>query len=109
MVGRAAYHNASMLVEVDRPDLRRAHPDASLDREALCRAMMEHAARHIANGGRLVHVTRHMVGLFQGVPGARRFRQVLSRDAARRDAGPEVIAAAFAELQSQDARASLAA
>ena len=108
MVGRDAYHNTSMLAEVDR----RIFGDASaagIDRGALCRAMMEHAARHIANGGRLVHVTRHMVGLFQGVPGARRYRQVLSREAAGRDAGPEIIAAAFAELQPRDARSSLAA
>ena len=58
-------------------------------------AMMGHAARHIAAGGRLIHVSRHMVGLFQGWPGARRFRQILSADATRAGAGPEVIAAAF--------------
>ncbi len=102
MIGRAAYHNTSLLAEIDRRifgDESRPVPD----RAALCEAMMAHAARHIAGGGRLVHVTRHMVGLFQGVPGARRYRQVLSREAARRDAGPEVIAAAFAELEPREA------
>ena len=58
-------------------------------------AMMAHAGEHIASGGRLNHVTRHMVGLFQGWPGARRYRQILSADATRAGAGPEVIAAAF--------------
>ncbi len=46
-------------------------------------------------GGRLIHVTRHMVGLFQGMAGAKRYRQILSSEAARMDAGPEVIAKAF--------------
>ena len=102
MIGRAAYHNTSLLADIDRRifgDESRPAPD----RAELCEAMMAHAARHIAGGGRLVHVTRHMVGLFQGVPGARRYRQVLSREAARRDAGPEVIAAAFAELEPREA------
>lgn len=60
--------------------------------------MMAYADRVIAGGGRLNHVTRHMVGLFQGVPGARRYRQILSADATRQGAGPEVIAAAFAAV-----------
>ncbi len=57
--------------------------------------MADYAGAHIANGGRLIHVTRHMVGLFQGWPGARRYRQLLSADATRKGAGPEVIHAAF--------------
>ncbi|SOC38308.1 tRNA dihydrouridine synthase A [Rhizobium subbaraonis] len=61
-------------------------------------AMMAYADGVIAGGGRLNHVTRHMVGLFQGVPGARRYRQILSADATRPGAGPEVIAAAFAAV-----------
>jgi tRNA-dihydrouridine synthase A len=97
MIGRAAYHNASMLAEVDRVVF--GEGDAGpFDWLSLRDAMMAHAARHIAGGGRLIHVTRHMVGLFQGLPGARRYRQVLSTEAAKADAGPAVIAAAFAEL-----------
>lgn len=61
-------------------------------------AMMDYAAGVMARGGRLNHVTRHMVGLFQGYPGARRYRQILSTDATRPGAGPEVIAAAFAAV-----------
>ncbi len=62
--------------------------------------------RHIARGGRLGHVTRHMVGLFHGQPGARRFRQILSTDATRPGAGPEVLRAAFAAVLAQEARAA---
>lgn len=93
MLGRAAYHNAAMLAGVDDRvyGADGAAPDWSFVRDA----MMDHAAAHIASGGRLGHVTRHMVGLFQGVEGARRFRQILSTDATRPGAGPEVIAQAF--------------
>jgi tRNA-dihydrouridine synthase A len=71
MLGRAAYHNTNILADV---------------------------ADYIANGGKLGHVTRHMVGLFQGYAGARRFRQILSSDATKPGAGPEVIEAAFAQI-----------
>ena len=57
--------------------------------------MAGYAGRHIAAGGRLAHVTRHMVGLFHGLPGARRYRQILSTDATRPGAGPEVLARRF--------------
>ena len=54
--------------------------------------------RHVATGGRLSQVTRHMVGLFHGLPGARRYRQILSTEATRAGAGPEVLRAAFAAV-----------
>ncbi|WP_426131811.1 tRNA dihydrouridine(20/20a) synthase DusA [Pararhizobium sp. PWRC1-1] len=112
MLGRAPYHDSAMLTGVDgcfsHPLTGAAPVDfsgeaftanghrQSADFWAGVRdAMMGYAAGHIASGGRLIHVTRHMVGLFQGWPGARRFRQILSADATRAGAGPEVIAAAF--------------
>lgn len=104
MIGRAAYHNASMLADVDREIFGDAVP--AVDWLAVRDAMMAHAERHIEDGGRLIHVTRHMVGLFQGIAGARRFRQVLSSEAARRNAGPEVIARAFDELDRERASAA---
>ncbi len=96
MLGRAAYHNASLLSEVDG----RIFGDASrsVDWGEIRDTMMDYAARHMASGGRLAHVTRHMVGLFQGIPGARRYRQILSSEATSADASPEVIARAFAEV-----------
>jgi len=100
MLGRAAYHNAALLSEVDRTIYGMDVPD--VDWEAVRDTMMDYAAKHMASGGRLGHVTRHMVGLFQGVRGARRFRQILSTDAVRPGAGPEVIAAAFAEIDFSD-------
>lgn len=96
MLGRAAYHNASLLADVDRRIY--GVSSAPVDWSAVMSAMMAHAEAHLSAGGRLSHVTRHMVGLFQGQRGARRFRQILSTDAVRKDAGPEVIARAFAEV-----------
>ena len=43
-------------------------------------------------------MTRHMVGLFHGLPGARRYRQILSTEATRPGAGPDVLRAAFAAV-----------
>lgn len=96
MLGRAAYHNTSILSDVDH----RIYGEAETipDWLALRDRMMDYASDYIANGGRLNHVTRHMVGLFQGMPGARRFRQILSSDATKPGAGPKVIAAAFSAI-----------
>jgi tRNA-dihydrouridine synthase A len=96
MLGRAAYQNAAILADIDQRFF--GAPAAEPDWEALCNRMMAYAERHIAGGGRLQHVARHMVGLFTGLPGARRYRQILSTDAAKTGAGPEVLAAAFAAV-----------
>ena len=96
MLGRAAYQNAAILADVDH----RFHGEPSVEPDwtDLRDRMMAYTERHIANGGRLQHVARHMVGLFTGLPGARRYRQILSTDANKPGAGPEVIAAAFAAV-----------
>ncbi len=96
MLGRAAYHNASLLADVDHHIY--GAPARVLDADALRDRMMAYAERHIVGGGRLHHVTKHMVGLFQGLPGARRFRQILSTESNRPGAGPDIIAAAFAAV-----------
>ena len=96
MLGRAAYHNTSILADVDHRiygEAQRA-PDWIQLRDK----MMAYADDYVAKGGRVNHVTRHMVGLFQGMPGARRFRQILSSDATRPGAGSDVIANAFAAI-----------
>ncbi len=97
MLGRAAYHTPGLLREVDS----RFYGDDSPPVEwgALIEAMCDYAARHIAAGGRLIHVTRHMTGLFHGMPGARRWRQILSSEGAGASAGPQIIAKAFAALR----------
>jgi tRNA-dihydrouridine synthase A len=113
MLGRAAYQDSGVLTGVDAlfahplsPEGRPAgilfHPQAlPVDYwEAVRDGIMAYAAEVIARGGRVAHVTRHMVGLFQGFPGVRRYRQILSTDATKPGAGPEVIEAAFAAVLS---------
>ena len=100
MIGRAAYHNSAILAGVDRMlgDAGTSAGTSAPDWQAVRDAMMVHADRHIAQGGKLGNVTRHMLGLFVGVDGARRYRQILSADATQPGAGPEVIARAFAAV-----------
>lgn len=107
MIGRAAYHHAAMLGAVDASiygDEARA-----VDWDAVRDGMMAYAERHMARGGKLGNVTRHMVGLFQAVPGARRFRQILSTGATLPGAGPELIAEAFAAVDPGRASPAAAA
>lgn len=104
MLGRAAYHEPGLLAEVDA----RFYGEASgpVDWAAVVDAMAHYAARHIERGGRLAHVTRHMTGLFHGLPGARRWRQILSTEATGPAAGPQVLHRAFAQVRLDAAAAA---
>ena len=105
MLGRAAYHNPGLLAAVDARIFDARSGGGSWSE--VIEAMAGYAGRHIAAGGRLVHVTRHMTGLFHGLAGARRWRQILSTDACRPGAGPEIIIKAFAEVRlDESARAA---
>ena len=97
MLGRAAYHEPGLLAGVDARIY--CAPERVPDWAALVEEMAAYAGRHIAAGGRLAHVTRHMTGLFHGLAGARRWRQVLSTEATRPGAGPQVLHAAFAHVR----------
>lgn len=83
MLGREAYHNPYLLAQVDTR-LFGAHTPV-LSRFEAMQTMRDYIARHLADGGSLHHVTRHMLGLAQGFKGARRFRQLLSVDIHRTD------------------------
>nr|WP_037075163.1 tRNA dihydrouridine(20/20a) synthase DusA [Rhizobium sp. PDO1-076] len=96
MLGRASYHNSTLLTEVDQLIYGEAERD--FDWAALCETMIAYAEQVVASGGRLNHVTRHMVGLFQGYAGARRFRQILSSEATKPGISPMLIAEAFAAV-----------
>jgi len=93
MLGRAAYHTPGMLPDFEAAAM--GHTERPIDHAALLDAMSEYCERHIAEGGRLSHVTRHMVGLFAGMPGARRYRQILSTEATRPGATSQVLRQAF--------------
>lgn len=76
MLGRAAYQNPWILAEISR-ELGRP---AAESREAVVKAMVGYAQRHIDASGRLNHIARHMLGLFHGQPGARYWRRHLSQN-----------------------------
>ena len=93
MLGRAAYHNPSLLRDVDR--LVYDTDDDAIEYGEIIDRMCGYADRHLARGGKLHQITRHMIGLFQGMPGARGWRQVLSTKAVRAGARPEVLREAY--------------
>ncbi|MFZ2290650.1 MAG: tRNA dihydrouridine(20/20a) synthase DusA [Halopseudomonas yangmingensis] len=76
MLGREAYQNPWLLAEVDARLYGDMHPVPS--RFEVLQKMRPYIARHIEGGGRMHQVTRHMLGLFQGLPGARHYRRELS-------------------------------
>lgn len=77
MIGRAAYHRpAEILAAADRRIFGADGPDA--DPLEVAQAMEAVIAVHLARGGRLIGVTRHLLGLFAGQPGARHWRRALS-------------------------------
>ncbi|WP_455925792.1 tRNA dihydrouridine(20/20a) synthase DusA [Pseudomonas putida] len=78
MLGREAYHNPYLLATVDQELFGSTAPVISRA-EALAR-LRPYIARHIEEGGAMHHITRHILGLGQGFPGARKFRQLLSVD-----------------------------
>jgi tRNA-dihydrouridine synthase A len=84
MVGRAAYHQpADILCRADRLIFGRGEDS---DPVIVVGQMQQYIAEHIATGGRLHQVTRHMLGLFAGTPGARQWRRILSEGASREGA-----------------------
>ena len=100
MIGRAAYHDpANALIGADALWGDAFAPDAF----AVLDAMRPYIADHLAKGGRLHQITRHMLGLFQGRPGARGWRRVLSEGSG---GGLEVLDAALSQVQAALARAA---
>jgi tRNA-dihydrouridine synthase A len=88
MLGRAAYHDpASVLMGADALWGSDFAPDAV----AVVDAMRPYIAGHLAQGGRLHQITRHMLGLFSGRAGARGWRRVLSERANKPAAGLDVL------------------
>lgn len=94
MIGRAAYENPYLLAEADRRFF--GETEAPRDRHAVVDAMLPYIESRMRQGAPLSAITRHMLGLFQGLPGARAWRRHLSENAHKPGAGPELVAAAAA-------------
>ncbi len=76
MIGREAYHRPALLAEVHAS----LHPDVPPEPGRILEAMQEYALRETSRGTALAAITRHMLGLLSGRPGARALRQVLSEE-----------------------------
>ena len=97
MIGRAAYHTPWDILGSADARLYGSAPPCRAPEDAV-EAMRPYIVRHLAGGGRLHQVTRHMLGLFGGRPGARGWRRVLSEQGTGDGAGLEVLDAALAEV-----------
>ncbi len=105
MIGRAAYHTPSdILLPADRVIFGERLADRTP--HEIARAMLPYIERELGRGQRLHAVTRHMLGLFAGRPGARAWRRHLSEHATRDGAGPEVVEAALSRVPETPERAS---
>ena len=99
MLGRAAYHTPfDVLARADAAIW--GTDEAAPSRAEVVACMKPYIARHLSQGGRLHAVTRHMLGLFAGRPGARGWRRALSEGASRPGAGVELLEAALAAVDA---------
>lgn len=100
MLGRAAYQEPWRLLAAD-PDLfGEAAPCATM--KDVFEAMMPYIESQLAQGTRLHSITRHFVGAFHGVPGARAFRRHLAQNGVKPDAGVNVLRDAIALIEDRD-------
>ncbi|NVO22685.1 tRNA dihydrouridine(20/20a) synthase DusA [Donghicola mangrovi] len=96
MIGRAAYHQPYDILGA--ADARIYGKGAGPTRTEVVHQMLPYIEAHLTAGGRLNQITRHMLGLFAGQPGARQWRRYLSENAHATGAGPETVLAALAQI-----------
>ena len=104
MLGRAAYHNPELLLRVDPQFFGLAAPFA--DGFAALEAYEPYLAGELARGARLHDMTRHLLGLFTGMPGARLYRRHLATEAVRHGAGLAALRAAVRHVRHPAAAAA---
>lgn len=99
MLGRAGYQNPFILADVDRRFF--GGPGGAVTREQVVERMLPYIERELTRGVPLRGMTRHMLGLFQAVPGAKIWRRHLSENAHLPGAGPEVVETALSLVRRQ--------
>jgi tRNA-dihydrouridine synthase A len=106
MIGREAYQNPEILLSVD-PILHGEAAPVADGFEAI-EAMIPYIEARLARGARLSAITRHMIGLFPGRPGARLYRRHLAVEAVKPGAGASVLLEAAAHVRSAEERRAAA-
>ena len=86
-----------MLAQLDSTLLDGSDPAAT--RDDVIEALLPYVDQKLSGGVPLNHMTRHILGLYQGVPGARKFRRHLSENAYKKGAGIKVLEQAFAQVR----------
>jgi len=104
MMGRAAYHEPSLLGQVDA--LVFGDPAGEVSAFEAVERYIPYVERQLARGVHLAAMTRHMLGLFHGLPGARSWRRILTVEGVKPGAGVEVIEAGLDALRGTELRLS---
>ncbi|VAW70249.1 tRNA-dihydrouridine(20/20a) synthase [hydrothermal vent metagenome] len=89
MMGREAYHNPYILAEVDQRFYQSEQPVVS--RGQVIELMLDYISSETSKGTRLHSISRHILGLFNGRPGAKKWRRYISENAAKAGADENVI------------------
>ncbi|MDG1065794.1 MAG: tRNA dihydrouridine(20/20a) synthase DusA [Luminiphilus sp.] len=105
MLGRAAYQTPWLLSRVDSQLF--GAEDPALSRESVIIKLSDYVETYLEHGGRLNHITRHILGLFHQQPGGRLFRRALSEGAHRIDADATLLLAALAEVRQRHGEESV--
>ncbi|MGF1751568.1 tRNA dihydrouridine(20/20a) synthase DusA [Vibrio cionasavignyae] len=99
MIGREAYQNPYLLAEVDQKVFGLDKPVKK--RSQVVEEMYPYIEKQLANGSNLGHISRHMIGLFQAMPGGRQWRRYISENAHKKGAGVEVIQTALTKIPKE--------
>jgi len=86
MIGREAYQNPYFLAQIDSQIFNLKDQRTNISRRSIASQMVPYIEQQLAQGARLNHITRHMLGLCNGLPGARKWRRFLSENAHKPDA-----------------------
>jgi tRNA-dihydrouridine synthase A len=105
MIGRAAYADPFILADADRRIFGEA-AGRPKSRHQVVRGLLPYIDAEMAAGTRLSAITRHMIGLFQGVPGAKAWRRRLTEGAPRAGAGSRLVAEALALVAEPETSAA---
>ena len=103
MIGRSAYQNPWLLAECQQRFFEGAEV---LEREHAVGEMTAYVERQVRQGVAVKHISRHMLGLFQGLPGAKAWRRFLSENACRDDSNTRLLEHALASMKSGNRKGS---
>ena len=101
MIGRAAYNNPYILADVDSRIYNKTSSNSKKKtRFEIIEELLPYIDNELTKGANLKHITRHILGLFQGVPGARLFRRHLSENATKKGANTQTLLEALNYIEN---------